>query len=103
MGEFAKARSIFNQLETFRATSPERDAELKQQRELIDAIEQGVVRLRLPRPGPGETSQIEAIERSLATLGRNEICVCGSHLKFKKCCGRAAFQSLAKLLSPPVV
>ena len=100
MREFDKARAIFDQLEHFRGASPERDAELKNQRELIDAIEQGVVRLRMPPPGPGYTSLIQAIERSLATRRRNDTCVCGSSLKFKKCCGRAAFQPLAQLLLP---
>lgn len=100
MREFDTARAIFSQLESFRGASPERDAELKNQRELIDAIEQGVVRLRMPPPGPGYTSLIQAIERSLATRGRNDPCVCGSNLKFKKCCGRAAFQPLAQLLLP---
>lgn len=100
MGEFDRARTIFDQLEYFRGASPERDAELKNQRELIDAIEQGVMRLRMPPPGPGYTSLIQAIERSLTTRGRNDTCVCGSNLKFKRCCGRATFQPLAQLLLP---
>jgi len=100
MGQFSEAYALLDQLATFQGASEERQGELRNQRELVAAIEGGEVKLRLPSPGRGDTRVIEAIEERLRKSGRNDACVCGSGLKLKRCCGRSSAQPLVRLLLP---
>lgn len=82
-GEIDEARKLASELAVFEAT-PLMSAQLRNQRDLIERVARGEARLtpgdRLPLPEP-------PFARGLRP-GRNAPCVCGSGLKFKRCCGR---------------
>lgn len=82
-GELDEARKLTAELAAFQA-APLMSAQLRDQRDLIERIARGEARLtpgdRLPLPEP-------PLARGLRP-GRNSPCVCGSGLKFKRCCGR---------------
>ena len=82
-GEIAEARAIMTKLAAFQPSSVVR-AQLDKQRLLVESIARGDTRLtpgeRLPLPGPA----LPPARRP----HRNALCVCGSDLKFKRCCGR---------------
>jgi uncharacterized protein YecA (UPF0149 family) len=35
-----------------------------------------------------KSERLESIKARFPNVGRNEICPCGSKIKFKKCCGK---------------
>ena len=88
-GEVTEARKITSKLAVFKA-APLMSGQLQHQRDLIERIAGGEVRLtpgnKLPLPGP-------ILARGLRP-GRNAPCVCGSGLKFKRCCGRYSLAAL---------
>jgi hypothetical protein len=80
-GELKQARKTIAELHPFLQASPQWRSEIANQRDLIEKIGRGEVRL------PGAPARILQ-PTGKAKLGRNEPCSCGSGLKFKKCCGK---------------
>ena len=82
-GEIAEARALMAKLAAFQVSSDTR-AQLDNQRALVESIARGETRLmpsERPRlPGPALPAALRP--------PRNALCVCGSGLKFKRCCGR---------------
>ena len=82
-GAIDEARQTIQSLSTFRV-SPSMRSQLDNQQALIERIARGEVRMT-----PNETPPLPppAISPGLQP-DRNAPCVCGSELKFKRCCGR---------------
>jgi len=70
------------------ALDDDRRKEFENQRQLIQNISEGAVRLGPKLPLPQQVSEITRTTRGKRKIGRNELCPCGSDKKYKKCCGR---------------
>jgi len=43
---------------------------------------------KIKRPAPDPAKNLKNVPKQIAKIGRNELCSCGSGLKYKKCCGK---------------
>ncbi|MBZ5680244.1 MAG: SEC-C domain-containing protein [Acidobacteriia bacterium] len=85
-GEFHLASSTLQELGPYIVEGTEQAAEYETQARKVDRIKAGELRLRSPRQLPALKIPKEAI-RKKSKVGRNDLCPCGSGLKFKRCCG----------------
>ncbi len=81
-GDSQAARQEMRRLQPFEASlTPEAYRELQGQRELIEVIDLGLVQRVRPFRDPSGAGK-----RTVAKVGRNDLCPCGSGKKYKKCC-----------------
>ena len=81
-GEIDKAKSVISQLRKISIERPDVEAEFRYRIKLVDEIERRRLRPRAIR-GVGGNPLFPAG----GPIGRNSLCLCGSGLKYKKCCG----------------
>jgi phage gp36-like protein len=88
-GEMDKANAQMRSLAPFIDALPDdRQKEFENQRQLIQKISRGAVRLGPKLPMPKVLKNTNVVTRNKRKIGRNEPCPCGSGKKYKKCCGR---------------
>lgn len=86
-GKIAEARAEMAKLLAFRGASPDAQTEIENQADLINAIAAGQVKPPgLPDPPPATRSEAPS-EAPPKKAGRNDLCPCGSGVKYKRCCG----------------
>lgn len=87
-GDVSAARREMAALAHYAVTAEEQRM-LEERRHAITQIATGALRLERQLPPPDAMAQIVGTaSRRSDRVGRNEPCMCGSGLKFKRCCGR---------------